>query len=51
MYHIKLGQNDRKLFSTLMNNLSTFKVDRRAGESMRGHQTFRPVWPGLNFII
>ena len=38
----RVTTNERKLSSTLMKNLSTFKVDESARESMRVHESF---WP------
>ena len=34
--------NERKLSSTLIKDLSTFKVDESARESIRMHESFRP---------
>ena len=38
----RVTTNERKLSSTLMKNLSTFKVNESAQESMRVYESFRP---------
>ena len=53
----KKPADERKLLTTLMKNLSRFKFDERARESMRAHErefelsaTLILIWPGLKRI-
>ena len=39
---VKSDKKKEKLSSTLMKNLSSFKVDESARKSMRAHEIFRP---------
>ena len=39
---IKRGPNERKLSTILKNNLSRFKFEESARESLRAHESFRP---------